>query len=308
MPRILCLHGHGTSASIFKSQTAAFRSKLDDIYVFDFVDAPYPSEGAPGITAIYKTQTYTWWPQGTPDSIRAAHKWVSDYARENGPYDAFCCFSQGCSLTATMALYHAMNSNNPEVEPLPFRAAIFICGGVPFPALEDMGLGVSPYAHQVNQYTGALLNNATVRLAELAQNLSLIKRGVGLWEYGADKNLHNPESRPQRNDVFGLDYTKFPENARIKIPTVNIYGSKDPRWPAGIQLAEFCDDSVEFDHGGGHDIPRSTEVSNKIADMVREVIERAQMLSQKATDGEIAPKEISRLKVEYATVGFSELY
>ncbi|KAJ5952039.1 Serine hydrolase FSH [Penicillium vulpinum] len=307
MPRILCLHGHGTSASIFKSQTAAFRSKLDDSYNFDFIDAPFTSQGAPGITTIYKTQTYTWWPQGTPESIRFAHKWVADYARENGPYDAFCCFSQGCSLTATMALYHAMNNNKPDMESLPFRAAIFICGGVPFPALEDMGLEISPYAHEVNQYTGALLNEAAGRLAMLAQNLYLINRGSGLWEYAADRNVHNPELRPKRSDVFGLDFTKFPENARIKIPTVNIYGSKDPRWPAGIQLAEFCDDTVEFDHGGGHDIPRSTEVSNKIADMVRQVIERAQIPSTKVTEGDMVLKEVSDLKVEYATISVNEL-
>lgn len=307
MPRILCLHGHGTSASIFRSQTAAFRSKLDDSYVFDFIDAPFLSQGAPGVNTIYKTQTYTWWPQGTPESIRFAHKWVSDYARENGPYDAFCCFSQGCSLTATMALYHSMNSNNPDLEALPFPAAIFICGGVPFPALEDMGLEVSPYAHEVNRYTGALLNDAAGRLAVLAKNLYLIKRGLGLWEYAANRNLHNPKFRPRRSDVFGLDFTKFPENARIKIPTVNIYGSKDPRWPAGIQLAEFCDDTVEFDHGGGHDIPRSTEVSNRIADMVRELIGRVQASGTNFTEGEIALKELSGLKTEYTTISIDEL-
>ncbi|KAJ5177734.1 Serine hydrolase FSH [Penicillium coprophilum] len=307
MPRILCLHGHGTSASIFKSQTAAFRSKLDESYVFDFIDAPFHSQSAPGIKTIYKTQTYTWWPQGTPESIRFAHKWVADYARENGPYDAFCCFSQGCSLTATMALYHAMNINEPDLEPLPFRAAIFICGGVPFPALEDMGLEVSPLAHEVNRYTGALLNDTAGQLTVLAQNLCLIKRGLGLWEYAAERNLHNPESRPERNNVFGLDFTKFPENARIKIPTVNIYGSKDPRWPAGIQLAEFCDDTMEFDHGGGHDIPRSTQVSNKIADMVRQVIERVNLPSTKVTEDEMVLEELSGLKVEYATISVDEL-
>ncbi|OCK72877.1 hypothetical protein K432DRAFT_430850 [Lepidopterella palustris CBS 459.81] len=278
MPKILCLHGHGTSASIFRSQTAAFRAKLDMSYVFDFVDAPFRSRGAPGIDAIYKTDTYTWWPQATPQAIRASHLWVADYARQHGPYDAVCCFSQGCSLASTMVLYHAIDAaaalakGAKAEEPLPFRAAIFICGGVPLPALEDMGLEVPPRAHEINQRTGELLTGTAGRLTELAANLELIKPGVGLWDGNEGRLVHDPEVRPKRSDVFGLDFTMFPTTARIRIPTVHIYGSKDPRWPASIQLAEFCDDRLEYDHGGGHDIPRSSKVSNKIADIIKQVI------------------------------------
>lgn len=283
MPKILCLHGHGTSASIFKSQTAAFRSKLSGDFVFDFVNAPFPSPGAPGIHAIYQTPTYTWWRQSTPEEIRAAHRWVADYTCQNGPYDAVCCFSQGCSLASTMVLYRsvedALNPDSARGElPLPFRAAIFICGGVPLPALEDMGLPVSARAHEINQCTGAMLNGTASRLAELAADLKLIKRGVGLWDGNSKALVHNPEHRPASSDVFGLDFTKFPASARIRIPTVHVYGSKDPKWPAAMQLAEFCDDRVEYDHGGGHDIPRSTEVSMKIADMVRQVVQRVMPL------------------------------
>ncbi|KAK5989547.1 Esterase alnB-like protein [Cladobotryum mycophilum] len=282
MPHILCLHGHGTSASIFRSQTAAFRSKLNDGYIFDFIDAPFLSGGAPGIDAIYKTPTYTWWPQATPQAIRESHQWVATYAREHGPYDAVCCFSQGCSLAATMALYHAFESataiadGGNEKQRLPFSAAIFICGGVPLPALEDMRLEVLPHAYDINQRTGKLLHDTAGRLNELAANLRLIKHGVGLWDMNTSQLVHNPTVRPDRNDVFGLDFTKFPTSVRIKIPTVHIYGSKDPRWPAGIQLAEFCDDRLEYDHGGGHDIPRSTEVSSKIARMIEQLMIRIQ--------------------------------
>ncbi|KAA8644075.1 hypothetical protein EYZ11_012545 [Aspergillus tanneri] len=277
MPKILCLHGHGTSGAIFKSQTAAFRAKLDPSYVFDFVDAPFSSPGAPGIDAIYKTEKYTWWPKSTPEAIRAAHQWVAEYARQHGPYDAVCCFSQGCSLASTMALYRTVNGDSRvEEESLPFRAAIFICGGVPLSALEDMGLEVSPRAHEINRCTGTLLNGTARRLSELAANLHLIKRGVGLWDANGYQLVHDPTRRPDRRDVFGLDFTGFPTHARIRIPTVHIYGSKDPRWPAAIQLTEFCEDRLEYDHGGGHDIPRSTEVSNKIADMIRQVMGRIQ--------------------------------
>lgn len=308
MPRLLCLHGHGTSASIFKSQTAAFRSKLGDDYQFDFVDAPFLSAGAPGINAIYQTQTYTWWRQSTPEEIRAAHRWVADYATRNGPYDAVCCFSQGCSLASTMALYRSMEEVLSHGDfygepPLPFGAAIFICGGVPLPALEDMGLPVSTRAHEINQSTGALLNGTAGRLAEFAANLKLIKRGVGLWDDNNDLLVHDPRQRPARSDVFGLDFTEFPASARIRIPTAHIYGSKDPRWPAAIQLAEFCDDRIEYDHGGGHDIPRSTEVSVKIADMLRQVVGRGM-----AKDTAVSFEKPADSKIGYMEVHVHECF
>lgn len=231
--------------------------------------------GAPGIETFFKTSTYTWWPHPTPQAIRASHLWVADYARHHGPYDAVCCFSQGCSLASSMALCHAHDvAAGKSEEALPFRAAIFICGGVPLPALDDIGLEVPPRARELNQRTSALLNETAGRLSQMAANPELIRPGFGLWDGNEDQLVHDPKVKPDRSDVFGLDFTKFPEYARIKMPTVNIYGAKDPRWPAGVQLANFCDDTVEYDHGGGHDIPRSTEVSEKIAAMVRQVLSR----------------------------------
>lgn len=116
-----------------------------------------------------------------------------------------------------MTLFHFINevisTKAVSSDPLLFRAAIFICGGVPFTALEDMGLDLSPVAHEVNRYTGALLNGSAGRLIELAANLHLIKRGFGLWDYVAEHIVHNPSCRPKRSDVFGLDFTKFPESA-----------------------------------------------------------------------------------------------
>ncbi|KAL4931413.1 serine hydrolase-domain-containing protein [Aspergillus undulatus] len=300
MPKILALHGHGTSAAIFKSQTAAFRSKLPESYTFDFLDAPFPSSPAPGIKAIYPDYpTYTWYREPTPTALREAHAWVLEYCRRHGPFDAVMGFSQGCSLLGSLALYHAYetrdrdghgryhgdgvvgNGNGEDlnvktVEDLPFRSAIFICGGIPLYALSDLGLPISDRAESINKASGALLNTTAGSLTDLAANTSKITRGVGLWDNNLSSNalLHDSTSRPDRSDVFGLDFTSFPSWAKIRMPTVHVYGAKDPRWPAGIQLAEFCDlgKRVEFDHGGGHDIPRTSEVSNRITGLLREQV------------------------------------
>ncbi|KAL4745377.1 serine hydrolase FSH [Aspergillus terricola var. indicus] len=282
MPKILCLHGHGTSAHIFKSQTASFRRTLPHSYAFDFISAPFPSPPAPGIKAIYPdSPTYTWFREPTPAGLRDAHRYVVEYIQKHGPYDAVMGFSQGCSLIASMALYHSYDRWSEKGQDgicgdLPFKAAIFICGGIPLYALQDMGLPVSEEAENISKATGQLLNTTATKLSTFASNTSLIKRGVGLWDNNVTSNtlVHDPSVRPSRNDIFGLDFATFPTWARIDIPTVHVYGGKDPRWPAGIQLAEFCTDKVEFDHGGGHDIPRGSVVSEKIGGMIQDLLKR----------------------------------
>ncbi|KAI9369884.1 hypothetical protein BJX61DRAFT_517787 [Aspergillus egyptiacus] len=58
---------------------------------------------------------------------------------------------------------------------------------------------------------------------------------------------------------------------QIGVPTVHIYGERDPRYIAGIQLSEICVKGKRkvYNHGGGHEIPRFEAVSRAIADLVR---------------------------------------
>ncbi|KAK3944818.1 family of serine hydrolases 1 [Diplogelasinospora grovesii] len=269
--RVLGLHGAGTSAYIFKSQTVAFRSKLPPSWSFDFIDAPFPAASAPGVNVLFDSAHYSWFARPTVNAIRGAHQHLLDYLSENGPYDLVICFSQGCALIASFLLYHAREA--PD-EPLPFKAAVFICGGLPLPVLDDLGVDVSARAREINEQTVTLLKSRAGALTELAQNPDRIEKGVGLWD-NTDGLVHDPDTLPdpRTEDVFGLDYTRMPGDLRIKIPTVHIYGAKDPRWPASIQLAYFCEETRRkmYDHQGGHDIPRSTGVSLKIAGLMEEL-------------------------------------
>lgn len=73
-------------------------------------------------------------------------------------------------------------------------------------------------------------------LAKMAASMEQIQLGVGLWDNTRDL-LHVPSLPIDPSDVFGPDFTSFPEDIRITIPTAIIVGGKDPRWPASIQLA-----------------------------------------------------------------------
>ncbi|EFX03892.1 ef-hand calcium-binding domain protein [Grosmannia clavigera kw1407] len=267
--RVLCLHGRGTSAAIFKSQTAAMRAKLDSSFVFEFVDGPFRCTPAPGIDTLFDSGTFAWWPQESVMGIRAAHLWLDEYMAAHGPYDALMGFSQGCILIGSYLTSWARDHPQQKPRPPPFRAAIFVCGGMAVSWMEELGLTVSPRARDIDQRSVQSLHRKAGRLRELAANPDLIQRGVGLWDDTTDL-VHSPGSLlPQGDhDVFGLDFASFPSVVFIQIPTVHIYGSKDPRLPSSVQLAHFCKIREMYDHGGGHDIPRSSSVSLHIAGMI----------------------------------------
>ncbi|KAM4067949.1 serine hydrolase (FSH1) domain-containing protein [Hirsutella rhossiliensis] len=52
-PRILCLHGGGTNARIFRMQCRAFKYHLGSEFRFVFAEAPFPARPGPDVTAVY---------------------------------------------------------------------------------------------------------------------------------------------------------------------------------------------------------------------------------------------------------------
>ncbi|KAL1841852.1 hypothetical protein VTJ49DRAFT_6529 [Mycothermus thermophilus] len=284
--RVLGLHGMGTSAAIFRSQTAAMRLKLPpNRFEFVFIDAPHPCPAAPGTDVLFDSaRHYAFWtdPAAPPEDIHSAIAWLNTQIAQYGPFDILMGFSQGCSLIASHVVYHSLQSKQEEQKPLPFKAAIFICGGVPLQVLSDVGVEVPQRAKDISALTGKMLRNRTAALAEMAANPELIEqeRGVGLWDSGdAPAGLvHDPSKMPDERDVFGLDlsHEALPEGVRIEIPTAHVYGAKDPRWPASMQLAYLCKERRMYDHGGGHEIPRTTEVAERMAELVMELVREIQ--------------------------------
>lgn len=170
-------------------------------------------------------------------------------------------------MISSFLLYH--QAANPGTPP-PFKVAVFICGGIPLMVLEDLGIHVSYKAQQWDQVS-------RVKLQKCNQSHAVLNRGTDRW---AEMNqLKNYSQSMNLQDVFGLDVTQLSEPMRIQIPTVHIYGVKDPKFAASIQLAHLCKDSVKkvFDHGGGHEIPRTEVVSKKIAQLITWVAQMARV-------------------------------
>jgi len=257
--RVLCLHGRGSSGKIFKSQTAAFRKKLNSDFEFEFVNGFFPSTPAADLTLFYPPPYYSFWKNNDLESIRASHHWLRAKIQRDGPYDGVLLFSQGCAIIASFLLY--CQQTNPLAPP-PFKFAMFVCGGLPLDVVEDLGLDVSQEAHEIDIRTKH-------QLSEKTHSITSTKPGSDRWQSIAETAI-NPYDIMWSPSVFGLDVTQIPPDMVIGIPTVHIFGSKDPRYPASLQLAHFCDPAVRrmYDHGGGHDIPRSKVVSESLAELL----------------------------------------
>lgn len=175
---------------------------------------------------------------------------------KQGPYDGVITFSQGCALVSSYMLYKQWF--DPDL-PSPFKFAMFICGGVPITVLKDLGVPVSKEVEELDERTKMQLMEKTK--GEITRDR---------WQV-TDYASVVRRAQFDSDDCFGLNLNTIPQELKIRIPTVHVYGCKDPRLPATVQLAGLCDPYIRkvYDHGGGHEIPRTKEVSDSLAELVQ---------------------------------------
>ena len=242
-----------------RPRPASFRTHLAPLNIdFDFIDGPASSTPAPGVDLFYDPPYYSFWEQTSSENIQTARKWLLDYMARSGPYDAVMGFSQGCALAASVLLLHA--AETPLLPP-PFKAAIFICGGAPLSIPESLGYTIHHAAKERD-------DQSRVALASQADSASILAQGSDRWTGSQSGGLSEDELRAE---IQG--------SLKIGVPTVHIYGDKDPRYPAGVQLSALCEEGRRktYNHEGGHEIPRKDVISRKLAWLVRWAVEEAEL-------------------------------
>ncbi|CRG92019.1 hypothetical protein PISL3812_09073 [Talaromyces islandicus] len=156
LPRILCLHGGGVNAAVFRLQCRGLCRALATSFRFVFVDAPYLSPADPAIIATFgELQPFRRWlrwqvdqPNPGADAIcRAIDLALEDAMAADsalgatGPWVAVMGFSQGAKVAASLLLRQRL-----RVEKLPakdndtdidtnFKFGILLAGRAPLVAL-----------------------------------------------------------------------------------------------------------------------------------------------------------------------------
>ncbi|KAJ5117454.1 hypothetical protein N7448_011086 [Penicillium atrosanguineum] len=238
-------------------------------HTFHFINGPYSSSPAAGLDLRYPDGPYyTWWQQATVSNIRAACQSLHLYFLEHrhDPYDGVVCFSRGCLLVASYIWFHQIKQ---PAQSLPFKAAMFVCGGPVLSVLEELGMTITDKAQEWDRRT-------KLALRERASKAAIEKWGKDRWLTpggNGDSDLHLDPSAPiDPSDVFGLDIINMPQQLRIGIPTLHVYGRVDPRLPASLQLAHLSEATTRltYRHEGGHNIPRSSVAAEGIARVMDE--------------------------------------
>ena len=210
LPRILCLHGGGTNASIFRNQMRSFLAhpSLQPRFRFVFVDAPFFCDEGVGVYPVYADwgpyrRWFRWLPKHDEIAVDTAQHellYVLQRAMDSDPgtgeWVGVLGFSQGAKLACSMLYEQQLcNENHGDDEkarkesPWNFRFGIIMAGRYPFAAL-------SPESEELP------------------------------W-------LQSAGGLPNSGDIDSL--AEQPE-MRLKVPTVHVHGLKDE----GLELHRRC--------------------------------------------------------------------
>ncbi|GFF54223.1 ovarian cancer-associated gene 2 protein homolog [Aspergillus udagawae] len=246
LPRILCLHGGGTNARIFRAQCRALVNHLRTEYRFVFAQAPFASNCGSDVLAVYSQwgpfRRWLRWRREHPeiapqDAVAAIDESLStaihddDRAGYTGEWIAILGFSQGAKVAASLLYRQQMRGF--ENDPLPrFRFGVLLAGQAPL-VLLDVDSGVTGYCG----------------LPDAAQITDMTFANGAIWR-GAGKG-----------DI-------------LCTPTLHVHGLRDPGLERHRVLFEdFCAREtarvVQWD--GDHRVPLKLKDVALVAEKIREL-------------------------------------
>ncbi|KAI0509537.1 serine hydrolase FSH [Xylaria bambusicola] len=104
--RFLCLHGRGTNAEIFKSQTSCLREAISEGNEFVFINGRIQVDEIPGVSSVVKSRPserlgFVPLPADA-ETYQAFFLEIQQLIRANGPFDGLFGFSEGAGVAVTL--------------------------------------------------------------------------------------------------------------------------------------------------------------------------------------------------------------
>ena len=136
LPRILCLHGGGASAVIFKIQTIRLASLLRAHFHLVYVDAPFTCPPGMGVLPVFETAGpyYRWTPVKEGDDVARVRTAIRKAMIEEGdgmPFVGVMGFSQGAMLAAGILMEQCLRGGGLAGEDVTFKFGVFFVPGFP---------------------------------------------------------------------------------------------------------------------------------------------------------------------------------
>ena len=154
LPRILCLHGGGTNAKIFRVQCRVLEKAIKPHFRLVYAQAPFPSKPGPDVVSVYASWApFLAWLDPKQPTERISHEALasirSAIADDNakgatGDFVGLLGFSQGAKIAASLLRMQELHGYEGPSIGLPlWRFAILLAGRGPlispaFPSLVDL--------------------------------------------------------------------------------------------------------------------------------------------------------------------------
>ena len=258
LPRILCLHGGGTSAVIFKIQLRNLSRALRDHFRFIFLDAPYLSPAGPGVLPVFADAGpyYRWMP-------------AEDFATEG--VETGVREQERGAKKSRQKIVEAIREDDKAIVEEDQSAK-------PGPVVGVMGFSMG------GRMTAGLLADQAEGRAWETQGMPELKFGVMLCAsyppYSLTNASKSPLNFPGPRDNLG---TLVPpkEEEVLSMPSVHVRGLLDENLERGRRLSRyFKEDGVkeELEFQMHHNLPQAagdtTSGGQKSTDEIRDAILR----------------------------------
>ncbi|KAM3067543.1 hypothetical protein ACMFMG_000139 [Clarireedia jacksonii] len=200
LPRILCLHGGGTNARIFRAQCRKVIAELKSEFRFVFAEAPFASQASPDVLSVYSQWgPFKSWLRWHPEQPKFRHSDVvsavdgaleyamseDDACGATGEWVGFLGFSQDAKLAASLLYRQQLREQDcrkASLKTTSFRFGILMAGRAPLVWLESDLPSIPPGLADASQLTtGKIHAVAQVRLftSHLLRILTVIELNLG---------------------------------------------------------------------------------------------------------------------------------
>ncbi|WYZ38373.1 hypothetical protein EsH8_III_000287 [Colletotrichum jinshuiense] len=235
LPRILCLHGGGTNARIFKAQCRGIRAALAKDFRLIFAEAPYTSVPGPDVTSVYGEwgPFKSWVPTGdlgtaghaeTVDRALGQAVDADDALGATGEWIAVLGFSQGAKLAASLLLRQQRQQQQG------WKSEAMWSGETP--AVPSFSFGVI-----------------------MAGRAGLLDLGTG----------------PTKGQGAVLPMPMLDQQRRLDVASIHVHGLQDPGLELHRDMLKDFRDPVLVEWDGGHRLPIKTLHVGKVVDSIRQV-------------------------------------
>lgn len=252
LPRILCLHGGGVTASAFRLQCRILITYLAPFFRLVFADGPFLCDAGPGILPVYADygpfrRWLRWLPEHAECDAETAidEIWYQlrlamegdDLLGADGEWVGLLGFSQGAKICASLLFDQQVREEkerNSGKEETSWKFAVLLAGRAPLVSLSEYTAGI--------------------------------------------KGLQNAASISE-----GYDMLDYPDGShRLKLPTVHVHGLYDPGLHLHKRLLEqYCepDSATVVEWEGDHRVPIKSGDVKKVVDAILDVAQETGVLT-----------------------------